>query len=44
VGVDNLVVLADLACVLREMTKQQVVNFLGEEKCTTRENPGYPYG
>jgi len=39
VGVVNLVV---LACVLRATTKK-VVNFLDEEKCTPRENPGYSY-
>ena len=32
-GVDNLVV---LACVLRATTKK-VVNFLGEEKCTSEK-------
>ena len=32
-----------VACVLRAMTKQKVINFL-RKKCTARENPGYAYG
>ena len=39
VGVVNLVV---LTCLLGVMTKK-VVNFLGEEKCTCRENRSYAY-
>ena len=43
VGVVNLVV---LACVLRTTTKKRkkkIVNVLGEENCTPRENPVYTY-
>ena len=38
-GVVNLVL---LACVLRATTKKGR-QFLEEEKCTPRENPGYAY-
>ena len=28
---------------LRATTKRKIVTFLGEDKCTPRENPGYVY-
>ena len=30
-----------VARLLRATTEKKVVSFFGEEKCTTRENPGY---